>query len=192
MINGKRVTMRPLEDGDLEYVQSLNEEPTVRNNVVGWAFPNSLSEQRSWFAASAGNQATRRWLVLDEHGEPLGLTGLWDVDWHNRNALTALKIGGREDLRGKGYGVDAIKAVMAFAFYDVGLQRLYGSILAGNDASMRAYCEKSGWSVEGVSRRHVWRHGDFVDLVQVAVLRADFDALPDAQDYIALVTGGSH
>ena len=191
MIRGKRVTMRPVEDSDLEYLQALNDEPTVRSNVVGWAFPNSLSEQRSWFAASAGNPITRRWIVQDEDAEPLGITGLWDVDWHNRNALTALKIGGRKDLRGKGYGVDAIKAVMAFAFYDVGLERLYGSILPGNEASMRAYCEKSGWSVEGVARRHVWRHGGFVDLVQVAVLREDFEALPDAQDYIGLVTDPS-
>lgn len=189
MIRGKRVTMRPIEETDLEYVQALNEDPAVRGNVVGWAWPNSLHEQRAWFASAAGSQSTRRFVVQDEDGGPLGITGLWDVDWHNRNALTALKIGGRQDVRGRGYGEDAIKAVMAFAFYDVGLERLYSSILPGNDASMRVYCDKAGWSVEGTSRKHVWRHGRFSDLVQVAVLKEDFDALPDAEEYVKLVTG---
>jgi RimJ/RimL family protein N-acetyltransferase len=150
--------------------------------VVGWGWPSSLRELDRWHAASQGNQ-THRWVVLDGKSNIVGVTGLWDVDWHNRNALTAVKLGGVPNARGRGLGTDAIKLLMAYAFYDVGLERLYSSILAHNAASLTAYVDNCGWSVEGTSRRHVWRHGKFVDLLQIGVLRDEFDALPDADEY---------
>jgi RimJ/RimL family protein N-acetyltransferase len=154
---------------------------------VGWGWPQSLAEQVSWFEAQKPDGATHRWVVERLDGGLIGLTGLWDIDWHNRNAMTALKLGGGPEAAGRGFGTDAIKAVMAFAYYDVGLERLYGSILEDNTASLRAYCEKAGWQQEGRARRHVWRHGKWVDLLHVAALKSDFEALPDAEMYRSLI-----
>lgn len=189
MISGKSISLRPIEESDQEYIYQLNSDPGVRANVVGWEFPQSLHHQRKWFETSQTG-STHRWIVEDAESRRIGLTGLWNIDLHNRNALTALKLGGPNEVRGRGIGRDAIKAVMAFAFYDVGLERLYGSIIEGNNPSLKAYCDHCNWSVEGTSRNHIWRHGQYVDLIQVGVLRTDFDALEDAQDYIDLVRRG--
>lgn len=190
MLEGKVVRIRTMEVRDLPAVKTINDDPAVRGNVVGWGWPNSLSEMERWHAGSQGG-ATHRWVVEGSSGDVIGVTGLWDVDMQSRHALTALKIGGTSGDRGRGSGTDAIKLVMAFAFYDLGLNRLYGSILVSNAASQRAYVDKCGWSREGVAREHVWRHGQFRDLVHVGVLKSDFDQLPDAHDYIVRVTGGS-
>lgn len=187
MFYGQKVQIRPMEREDLPFVQRLNADPAVRGRVVGWAWPASLAEQNAWFDGVNRGGQTHRWVVERPDGALIGLTGLWDVDWHNRNALTALKLGGGPGVAGAGFGTDAIKAVMAFAFYDVGLERLYSSILEDNAASLRAYCDKAGWQQEGRARRHVWRHGRWVDLLHVAALKSDFDALPDADLYRSLV-----
>jgi RimJ/RimL family protein N-acetyltransferase len=189
VINGKKVRLRPMEEVDQTFVVELNSDAVVRASVVGWGFPTSVHAQQLWFAA-ASETTTHRWIVETLDGDRLGLTGLWDVDWHSRNALTALKLGGNAAQRGHGYGRDAIKTVMAFAFYDVGLERLYGSILPNNEAALRAYTSHCGWSVEGRARQHVWRHGQYHDLFQVGVLRSDFDALPDAAEYRDLIMAG--
>ena len=55
---------------------------------------------------------------------------------------------------------------------------------------MKVYVNKCGWTDEGVARKHVWRHGSFVDLHHVGVLREDFDRLDDSDDYRRLATGG--
>ncbi|WP_157551318.1 GNAT family N-acetyltransferase [Nocardioides jensenii] len=188
MLKGKLVSVRTMEAADLAEVKAINDDPGVRGNVVGWGWPNSAAEMERWHAGSQGG-GTHRWIVEDDENRVIGVTGLWDVDWQSRNALTALKLGGVHDVRGRGLGTDAIKLVMAFAFYDVGLIRLHSSILTTNRASLKAYVDKCGWSVEGTSREHVWRHGKFVDLHQVGILKQDFDRLPDAEDYITLVTG---
>ena len=189
MICGKMIRLRNIEEHDLEAVLAVNEDPVVRANVVGWAWPNSLADQRKWFEEQSSG-ATHRWVVLDDADRVLGLTGLWDVDMQNRHALTALKLGGANTPRGRGLGTDAIKTVMAFAFYDVGLVRLYGSIIDFNEASMRAYCGKCGWSLEGTARRHVWRHGEFHDLHQVGILKDEFDRLDDASFYVDRINNG--
>lgn len=188
MLQGKVVRIRTMEIGDLPAVKAINDDPQVRGNVVGWGWQNSLAEMERWHASSQGG-TTHRWVVEGSSGDVIGVTGLWDVDFQSRTALTALKIGGTSGERGRGAGTDAIKLVMAFAFYDVGLNRLYGSILTDNEASQRAYIDKCGWSREGIARAHVWRHGAYRDLLHVGVLREDFDALEDAADYVARVTG---
>lgn len=190
MLKGKLVSIRTMEVPDIPFVKAINDDPIVRANVVGWGWPNSEAEMTRWHGSSQGG-STHRWVVEDREGQVIGVTGLWDVDLQSRHALTALKLGGANDVRGRGLGTDAIKLVMAFAFYDVGLNRLHSSILASNVASHRAYVDKCGWSLEGVSRQHVWRHGQFLDLNQVGILREDFDRLSDAHEYVALVKGDS-
>lgn len=182
MIRGLRTVCRPMEPDDQMFVHQLNADPVVRANVIGWQFPTSLHQQISWFTAH-DEVNTRRWIIEDLDGQRIGLTGLWDIDWQNRHAMTGLKIGGPAARRGQGFGTDAILAVMCFAFYDVGLARLHSTILADNTASIVAYTKHCGWEVEGRGRQHIWRNGRFNDVIHIGALRSEFDTNPKAIVY---------
>lgn len=175
--------LRPVEASDLEYLRDLSNEPEVRRRVVGWDWPLSIAGQERWFASGPDNASTRRFIVEDADGRRLGLTGLWDISWHDRSARSALKLGGGPDVRGRGIGTEAIRLMMEFAFNDVGLNRLYSEVLATNDASLAAYVRKSGWTQEGILRQHVWRDGEFVDAVQIGILRSEYlsNTTPDTR-----------
>lgn len=166
--------LRPVEASDLEFLRDLANEPEVRRRVVGWDWPLSLAGQERWFESGPDSASTRRFIVETAEGERLGLTGLWDINWHDRTARSALKLGGSPNVRGRGIGTGAIRLLMEFAFDDVGLNRLYSEILATNEASLAAYVRKSGWTKEGVLREHVWRDGSFVDAIQVGILRSEY------------------
>lgn len=183
MIIGLKTRFRPIEESDLERLAQWINDPEISHLVGGFSFPLSMTEQREWFLRSHQDKRTQRWIVESHEGVVLGLTGLWEIDWRNRHALTALKLGAAE-ARGKGYGTDAILTLMSYAFYQVGLNRLWGEILPYNVGSYRAYVEKCGWKVEGVFRQHVLRDGVLWDQLRVAALKSDFDALPAAADYI--------
>lgn len=183
MIVGKKVRFRALEEPDQPLLVEWMNDPEISRLVGGWTFPLSLANQRDWFAGARKDSRNQRWMVETLDGTPLGLTGLWEIDWQNRNALTALKLGSPA-ARGKGYGTDAIMTVMAYAFSQVGLNRLWGEILPYNLGSYRAYVEKCGWKVEGVLRQQIYRDGSFHDQYRVAVLKEDFMALPDAPAYL--------
>ena len=182
MIRGKKLFFRPVEEEDLETLRGWLNDPEISELVVGWSFPVSRAEQRAWYQASLADDSTRRFVVESpEHGV-LGLTGLWRIDWHDRHALTAVKLGAAE-ARGQGFGSDAILTMMSYAFYEVGLNRLWSDILTYNEASYKAYVEKCGWQVEGLLRQHVYRHGRFHDCHRVAALREDFERHPRFEEY---------
>lgn len=183
MIQGKKVLLRPVEEADLGLMVEMINDPEIAHLVGGFSFPISMAEQREWFKRSMADKGTQRWIVQTLEGEAIGLTGLWQIDWHNRHAMTALKLAG-PNIRGKGYGTDAIFALMSYAFYQVGLNRLWGEILPFNVGSYKAYVEKCGWKVEGVYRQHVFRDGAFQDQLRVGILKSDFDEVPDARPYI--------
>jgi RimJ/RimL family protein N-acetyltransferase len=139
--------------------------------------------QERWLETASTSRTTVRLMVDNaETAAPIGLTGLWEIDWHNRSALTATKL--HPESAGRGMGSDSIMTLMAWAFYVVGLHRLHSTILDYNTASVKAYVARCGWRVEGVEREAIFRKGDYVDLYRVAALRSDFDALPNAPEYV--------
>lgn len=176
------LTLRPIERDDLKFLRDLSNDPIVRGNVVGWDWPLSLAGQEKWFERGVDSASTRRFIVEGDDGSPVGLTGLWNIDWHNRTANPAIKIGGRNDVRGHGYGKRAVWSIMDFAFNDVGLNRLYSGILGFNQASLATFLEKSGWTHEGTARNHVWRNGRYWDMVHVGIMREEYESWLESQD----------
>ena len=168
------VKLRPVERDDLQFLCDLGNDPVVRAQVVGWDWPFSLASQERWFDGGPDTDTTRRFIVTDASGNPVGLTGLWDIDWHNRTAMSAIKIGGPQAQRGRGLGTRAVRLMMDFAFNDVGLHRLHTQILAFNVASLTVYRDKCGWTQEGVARQHVWRNGRYWDVLALGILREEY------------------
>lgn len=186
MYKGNLVGIRPLEPEDLPVLTALANEPAVRQLVVGWDWPVAAHGQGSWLDATKTSSTTRRLAVVSlESGETIGLTGLWDIDWHNRSALTAIKLDVSRSPRGA--GTDTVMLVNALAFYEVGLHRLWSAILDFNAPSYHLYVRKCGWRLEGVERRAVQRAGKWSDLYRVAMLRSDFDAHPLSSEYVQYV-----
>jgi len=175
----ERIALRPIERADLPYLLDLANDPVVRAQVVGWDWPLSMASQERWFDGGIDTATTRRLLIIAPGGEPIGVTGLWDIDWRAGTAMSAIKIGGDQAQRGRGYGTQAIRQMMEFAFVDVGLRRLYAQILACNDASLALYRDKCGWVQEGVARQHVWKDGRYRDVVNLAMLREEYLAWKD-------------
>ena len=186
MITGRLIGIRPMEMNDLPRMTMLANDPRVRAMVVGWDWMVSPSQQEEWLLRSSQQPNTRRLTVVNKlTGDPIGLTGLWDIDWHNRSALSAIKLLPNNGLRGA--GSDTIMLVNAWAFREVGLHRLYGAILPFNVPSLKAYIDRCGWVLEGRERQSVFRNGQWHDLIRVAMLDSDFERHPDASEYASYI-----
>ena len=186
MIVGKQIYLRAVEEGDLPFLQALANDPYISNSVVGWGYPVSLRSQESWFERSLLDQYNKRFLICAKKtDEPLGLTGYWDIDQHNRTAVSGIKLDAK--FSGKGYGVDSIMTSMAWAFYVAGLRRLAAPILDFNHASYALYVKKCGWRVEGIEKEATFKKGRWCDMYRVAILRSEFSSNPLSAEYIERV-----
>jgi len=75
---------------------------------------------------------------------------------------------------GKGYGTEAARAVVAYGFEKLGLNKVFAGAFADNPGSWRIM-EKVGMKHEGTWRQHAMRDGRFVDLAYYGVLREEYE-----------------
>ncbi len=186
MIKGMTVVLRSVEESDLDMLREWINDQDIARRVGGFTFPVSRAEQHDWFLKTQADTRSRRFMI-DVNGETIGTTGLWEIDWRNRHALTGIKLGTAAS-RGRGFGSDAIMALAAYAFQQVGLNRLWTEILVTNQPSYHAYVERCGWVVEGRLRQHVFRDGEFLDQYRIGLLADEFRSQPSSRNYLPSAT----
>jgi RimJ/RimL family protein N-acetyltransferase len=181
-IKGKVVTLRAIEEGDLETLHRWGNDPDLWALLGGWRFPSSMAQMRRWFDGLPGDQLNQRF-AIDYPGTGLvGTANLVDINWKDNNAFHGMMIGD-PGMRGKGVGVDVIMAMMRYAFDELHLRRLDGSMVAFNEASLAVYCGKCGWKDEGRQRDWYYRRGQYWDRIMVGVHVDDYRALVAANGY---------
>jgi RimJ/RimL family protein N-acetyltransferase len=75
----------------------------------------------------------------------------------------------------KGYGTDATKTLLRFAFEELGLNLVELEVYDFNPRAMRCY-EKAGFRRVGAHRQGLYRHGKFHDEYLMSILREEWDA----------------
>lgn len=184
-IKGKALTLRAIERTDLPTLQSWANDPVTQDGIGEVHFPSSLDFHETWFAGLKSDRLNQRFVVQTPEGSIIGLSSIINIDWRNRHAWHGLVIGDSSH-RGKGYGVDAIMATMRYAFEELNLVRLDGSMIEYNAQSIATYCgPKLGWREEGRKKNYFYRKGRFWDQVIVGVTREDYEAVAERTQYWA-------
>jgi RimJ/RimL family protein N-acetyltransferase len=93
-------------------------------------------------------------------------------EWGSRDAFVGLGIGDRNDWS-KGYGTDAMKIILRFAFTELNLRRVTLTVFEYNPRAIRSY-EKSGFSHEGRLRGALLRDGKRWDMLYMGILYEDW------------------
>jgi RimJ/RimL family protein N-acetyltransferase len=182
-ILGLKVRLRAIEETDLAVLHQWANDANLWTMLGGWHFPTSLASTRSWFEKLHSDTANQRFIIETlEAGDVIGTANLVSLDWKNRNAFHGMSLGSSA-VRGKGYGLDTVMAMMRYVFDELGLERLDGDIISYNEASLALYVGKCGWTVEGRQRRWHYRKGQFWDKILVGITRDDYYALAQENGY---------
>jgi RimJ/RimL family protein N-acetyltransferase len=112
-------------------------------------------------------------LIIEAEGRPVGDVDLFHIDQRNRNALVGVGIWRAED-RGRGYGTDALEALLAWAFRHLNLHRVELSVEPENTPAVRVY-QKLGFVVEGRRREQHYDDGCYRDELIMGVLAREFE-----------------
>ncbi len=171
-IKGNFVTLRAMSQNDLQMICDMFNDPELENLVVGWAFPLSIEQQKSWFERNMNDQRNFRFVIETEENGAVGIATLTNIDWKNRCAEHGIKLAKKEN-RTKGIGTDTVMAIMRYAFEELGLHRLDGSIFEENIASRGLY-KKCGWKKEGIRKSCVYKHGAWRNLVMTRILDSEY------------------
>ncbi len=119
------------------------------------------------------NPGTRWGIALREGGPLLGTCGLfaWNRGW--RRCTLGYELG--RAAWGHGYMQEALQAVLAWGFADMGLHRVDACIHPDNAASLKL-ARKLGFVEEGRLRDAGYWLGQYHDLLQFSLLQSEFSA----------------
>lgn len=102
----------------------------------------------------------------------IGDIGLWVSSWASGEAWVGISIGER-DYWGKGYGSDAMRLILRYAFTELNLFRVSLDALGSNVRAIRSY-EKCGFVLEGNLRDAARYDGQYFDEVYMGILRDEW------------------
>jgi RimJ/RimL family protein N-acetyltransferase len=176
VVRGERVWLRPLERDDLDVsLRAVNDREI--SDLVGFPGPIGKSMSEKWFDDEVLKKHGERayFFAICELGsaELIGQCGFNDVQPGVRADVGIFLL---PDYVGRGYGTDAMNALVDFGFGELGLERIGLHVSPGNERAIRSY-EKSGFSHEGRLRSFRRRRGELVDDLVMSIVRSEWEAL---------------
>jgi RimJ/RimL family protein N-acetyltransferase len=112
-------------------------------------------------------------LVIEIDGEPAGAVGYHEVNERNRIVhVEGLAV--HRDFRGRRLADEAARLLQRHLIFGLGYHRIELAVYGFNDRAI-AHAKRAGWVQEGVRRKAYFRHGEWQDAVQFALLREDLE-----------------
>lgn len=167
-IHGKQVCLRAIEKTDLPTLQKWANDPEIQGMLGGWHFPTNDQDQERWFSSLSCTSNDQRFAIVVPDIGLIGTANLVSIDWKNRNAFHGIMLG-EKNIRGKGYGVDTLMALMRYAFDELGLERLDTDIIEFNASSLKLHIDKCGWLIEGRKPDWYFRQGKRWDKILLGI-----------------------
>ncbi len=153
------------------YQRWINDFEVLRTLGLPPPGPTTLEQETAWYEAQPADAA--RFTIYEvTTWRPLGTTALHGIDHRNGVATFGIFIGDA-DARGKGYGTEATRLMLDFAFSALGLHSVMLTVSEFNQAGRRAY-EKAGFKEFGRRRQCRWLGGRLWDDVYMDCLATEF------------------
>lgn len=117
------------------------------------------------------DEAARQYTICFKDGTPIGRIVIGDIIMGWKCEVWRIYIGDPE-LRNKGYGRQAMLAIMNMAFREWGMARLYLDHYTGNPASF--LYQSLGLKYEGVLRDNCRKNGVLYDVHLMSILKDEY------------------
>lgn len=166
---------------------SANAERWARNSEFlrlassSVAIPYSVRQITEWYEKYFLEPAPNEYhftIHTRDVGRLVGDIELDGISWPNRECYVGISIGDPEDW-GKGYGTDAMRIILKYAFTELNLRHVSLNTFEYNPRAIRSY-EKAGFCHEGRVRKYLNRNGRRWDLLYMGILYEEWKACENA------------
>lgn len=162
------ITLRALTAKDAETTWQWRNRDEIQYFFAGHPFPVNYEKEAKWLESTLLQNTPHTYFGVEFDGKLVGITSLRNIDQLNRQAEFAIFI-----IETRGIGQDATNQTLNFAFQDLGLERVWLKVMTDNAPAIKLY-QKCGFVEEGVMRKSVFKKGQFVDQIMMAILREEF------------------
>jgi RimJ/RimL family protein N-acetyltransferase len=173
MLKGERVTLRAIEESDYDRLAKFARD--VEIHVIADdepPVPRSFDQIKEDYQELQKKQNEIVVFAIEADGAVIGSCSVHRFDYTARTCALGITIGDR-NFWGKGYGRDAVRLLVEYAFHHLNLRKVHLTVRSDNERAVRAY-EAVGFVSEGLQRQHVWMDGAYRDWISMGLLRSEW------------------
>ncbi|MFB6300411.1 MAG: GNAT family N-acetyltransferase [Halobacteriales archaeon] len=130
-LHGDDVTLRTVEEEDIDFLQEQVNDPGIWR-TIGRSRPVNRTQEEEFYE-SVVSDGDNVQLLITVDGEAIGMTGLQPINQEQGHAEIGFWIA--EEHRNQGYGTEATRLMVTYAFGQLRLHKVIGRVFAFNDPS---------------------------------------------------------
>jgi len=176
-LQGEKIYLAALERDDCKKICEDNEYDFINPTepiLFGWSVEN-CNEWYDDIQKQLKENANIRVGIFLNDGTVIGDVALQDIDERNRSCSIGIGIAKFAN-RGRGYGTEALRLILGYAFDNVGMERVTAETLEINVPSQRIF-EKLGFALEGRERKAMYFRGQRYDNLRYGLLADEWREL---------------
>jgi RimJ/RimL family protein N-acetyltransferase len=175
MFKGEKVTLRAPRKEDEARIIEFSRDIDLPGLDCAYPIPRSEERIRADIASGQKEDGKNIFFAIEADGKYIGDCGLMGVGNPSGTAELGIVIGDHA-YWGQGFGRDAVRLLLRYGFHYVGLRRIVLTTQVKNVRAIRCYLA-CGFVEEGRPRKAIWIEGEYVDLVNMSILRDEWQAL---------------
>ncbi len=168
MIAGELVILRALEPEDLERCYRWMNDPNIVRTLKS-RYPMPFHLEAQWLENAVRESFDQRHFAIErkDNRTHIGNASIHEIDWVSRTAQFGLFIGDPTAWN-RGFGSDAVRTLVQFAFIEMNLRKLRIHVFDYNERAKHVLAA-AGFVQEGKLEREYFREGTYHDLVILSV-----------------------
>lgn len=170
MIAGEHIILRAFERDDAERCYRWMNDPNIVRTLKS-RYPIAFQNEIEWLDSAMHPSGSDRHFAIERKDDRthIGNASIHDIEWVSRTAAFGLFVG-EPSAWNRGFGGDAIRTLVRFAFDEMNLRKLRISVFEYNDRAKHVL-ETQGFVQEGRLRREFYREGSYHDLLILSIFR---------------------
>jgi RimJ/RimL family protein N-acetyltransferase len=174
MFKGEKVILRPNKAEDIPRLLEFAQDVDLFGLGSDYPSAYSLERTRANYESWMKEDSHKAFFAIEADDKYIGDCGLMGLGDPHGSAELGIRIGDRA-YWGRGYGRDAVRLLLHYGFHYLGLRRIVLTTHAKNPRAIRCYLA-CGFVEEGRPRKAIWLEGEYVDLVNMSILRDEWQA----------------
>ena len=167
LLETDRITLKLIEEKDLEYLLNLRCDINVCSGIIHT--PLNMENQKKWFSNLDQKYS---FIIIDNVTKLfLGTIGFTFLDRLHQRATWYIRLDSQ--YQGKGYGNEASRVLVDYAFRHMNINRLDCDCFDENPAAA-ANIKKLGFEQEGILRDYYFHDGKFKSIILFSLLKHDY------------------
>ena len=177
MLKGERVVLRPMKPDDIARQHAFNQDLELYGLDSDYQRASPLERAQAFYESRTRFDDDIAPFAIEADGKYIGFCSLMHLRDRHGNMELGILIGDR-DYWGRGYGRDAVALLLNYGFHYLGARRIELTTNAKNVRAFRCF-SACGFQEEGRPRKVVWIEGEYTDLVNMSILREEWEERAD-------------